>query len=62
MPYDTEIVVGSCVVRRQSRKSLQGSGCESVSMQQACCGQESAGGSRQCRVLADTMQSRVAPA
>ncbi len=48
MPYDTEIVVGSCVVRRQSRKSLQGSGCESVSMQQACCGQESAGGSRQC--------------
>ena len=39
MPYVTELVMGSCVVfRRQSRKSLQGSRCVSVSMQHACWG------------------------
>ena len=38
MPYVTELVVGSCVVRRQSRKNLQGSRCDSVSMQHACWG------------------------
>ena len=35
MRYVTEVVVGSCVVGRQSRKSLQGSRCDSVSMQHA---------------------------